>query len=139
MNGTTIAVELPVAAYNQLHTLAMRQRKTVPEVVRDLVLQDLPGLPALPENVEAELASFVVLSDELLWMVARSSLDSAQQLQLASLNWKAQQGPLSAEEKAQQQNLVDAYDRMLVRRAQAAAVLSGRGYDLSDPAVLWPE
>ena len=33
-----------------------------------------PELPSLPEDVEAELASFSQLSDDVLWLIARITL-----------------------------------------------------------------
>ena len=95
-----------------------------------------PELPSLPEDVEAELASFSQLSDDVLWLIARSTLTREQQRDLADLNDEAQRHPLAAVEQTRQQALIHAYDRMMVRRAQAALILKQRGYDLTDLAVL---
>jgi len=46
----------------------------------------VPLLPALPQDVEAELAAFANLSDEVLWFLARSTLTEAEQEELATLN-----------------------------------------------------
>lgn len=43
---------------------------------------------------------------------------------------------LSAMEAERLETLLDLYDRMRARRAQAASLLQKRGYDLSDPTVL---
>ncbi len=99
-------------------------------------MREIPVLPALPADVEAELASFVHLSDDVLWIIARSTLTHQQQRSLANLNDKAQRRPLTQAEQKQQQQLIDAYGRTLVRRVEAALLLKQRGYDLSDPAVL---
>jgi hypothetical protein len=136
MMTTAITVELPPAAYEQLRRTAVRQNRQVAEVVRDLVLRELPELPSLPADVEVELASFSQLSDDVLWLIARNTLTREQQRDLADLNDDAQSRPLTAAEQARQQALIHAYDRMLVRRAQAALVLKQRGYDLTDLAVL---
>lgn len=61
-----------------------------------------------------------------------------QQSELATLNDEAQSRDLTAFERDRQQALVDVYDRVMVRRAQAAAHLKTRGYDLAHPAVLQP-
>jgi rhodanese-related sulfurtransferase len=61
-----------------------------------------------------------------------------QQGELVALNDEAQRRDLTASERDRRDALVELYDQMMVRRAQAAALLKTRGYDLSDPAVLQP-
>ena len=133
---TSITFELPPATYEQLRRTASRQNRPVAEVVKEIVLREIPDLPSLPADVEAELASFSQLSNDVLWLVARSTLTRQQQEDLAKLNDQAQRRPLTANEQSQRNELITAYDRALVRRAQAALVLKQRGYDLSDPTVL---
>ena len=133
---TAITVELPPAAYEQLRRTASRQNRPVAELVKEIVLREIPDLPSLPADVEAELATFSQLSNDVLWLIARSNLTRQQQEALATLNDQAQRRPLIANEQSQQTELITAYDRTLIRRAQAALVLKQRGYDLSDPAVL---
>lgn len=126
----SVLVKLPLVVFERLERAAHQQRRSVPDVVRDIVVQDLANLPPLPPDVEAELAAFANLSDDVLWLLARSTLTEAQQSELARLNHLAQQRPLTEEERTDQQALGDAYDRALVRRAQAAALLKLRGYNL---------
>ncbi|MFZ2358682.1 MAG: hypothetical protein WA040_05000 [Anaerolineae bacterium] len=133
---TAITVELPPAAYEQLRRTASRQNRPVAELVKEIVLREIPDLPSLPADVEAELATFSQLSNDVLWLIARSTLTRQQQDALAKLNDQAQRRPLNADEQSQQQKLISVYDRVLVRRAQTALVLKQRGYDLSDPTVL---
>jgi rhodanese-related sulfurtransferase len=135
---TAITLELPPAAYEQLRRTASRQNRPVAEVVKEIVLREIPDLPSLPTDVEAELATFSHLSNDVLWLIARSALTRQQQDELAQLNDQAQRRPLSGDEQSQQQELVSVYDRVLVRRAQAALFLKQRGYDLSNPTVLKP-
>lgn len=136
MMSTAITFELPPAVFEQLRSTARRQNRPVAEIVKDIVLREIPELPALPADVEAELATFSQLSDDLLWLIARSTLTPQQQRELADLNDQAQRRRLTQAEQTQQQQLIGAYDRVLARRAQAAFVLRQRGYDLSDPVVL---
>jgi hypothetical protein len=138
MNETQVIIELPITAFEQLQVAAREQHRSVREVARDLILRELPGLPSLPPDVNTELAAFADLSSEVLWLLARSTLTEAEQQELAWLNDEAQRHPLTQSEAARQQALVEAYDRVLVRRAQAAALLKMRGFDLSDPRILQP-
>jgi hypothetical protein len=124
--GAAILIELPATALSQIQATAREQTRSVPEVVRDLVLQALPSPPALPPDMEAELAAFERLSDDVLRLLAQSTLPDDQQHELAALNDKAQRTSLSEAEQARQQLLIEAYDRLLVRRAQATALLRTR-------------
>lgn len=131
MTETTVVVTLPSETIEHLKHVARQQQRSVSELVRDLVVQEVPGLPLLPHDVEQELAAFDHLSDESLWLLAQAVLSPEQQQELATLNELAQQRPLTAGETNRQQALVDAYDRALVRRAQAVFTLKARGHDLS--------
>lgn len=136
MAQNSVTVDLPHLAFEQLQQAAHQQNRSISEIARDLILQELPGLPFLPKDLQEELAAFAGLSNDVLWLLARSTLPETQQKELALLNDEAQKRPLTAEEKTRQQTLLDAYDHLLVRRSHAAALLRQRGFDLSDPAVL---
>ena len=136
MAHNSVTVDLPHSALEQLQLAAHQQNRSISEIARDLILQELPGLPFLPKDLQDELAAFAGLSNDVLWLLARSALPETQQQELAGLNSEAQKRPLTNEEIARQQNLIDAYDHILVRRSHAAALLRQRGFDLSDPAVL---
>jgi hypothetical protein len=87
-------------------------------------------MSSLPKDREAELAAFNQLSDEALWLLAKTTLSRAQQEELAWLNEAAQQRDLSMVEVERQDTLLDAYNRVIVRRAQAAVLLKERGHDI---------
>jgi hypothetical protein len=134
--STPITIELPAPIAEQLEEEAIRQKINVRDLVRELVLEHWSPLPPLPDDVEAELAAFHQLSDNVLLLVARTTLTVDEQAELADLNVEAQSRSLTDEEEARREALLDAYDRIMVRRAQAAVILQSRGHDLSDPSVL---
>jgi len=136
MGDIAVTVELPRTILEHLQETARQQRRSVPEVVRDLVVRQTPGLPALPPNVEKELAAFANLSGGVLWLLARTTLPVEDQRELAALNEQAQVRQLTQAELARQQTLIDGYDYVMLRRAHAADILKSRGYDLSDPKIL---
>lgn len=133
-----IIIELPVPAAEQLEEEASRQKMNARELAREFVLERLSELPLLPDDVEAELAAFHQLSDNVLWLIARTALTTDEQAELAYFNDEAQSRHLTHDEEARRDVLLEAYDRVMLRRAQAAAILQSRGYDLSDPSVLKP-
>ena len=136
----SITIDLPDLVATRLESVASRQHRSISEMMAEVMgtwsLNEFSAVPKLPDDVEAELATFTGLSDGILWILARSTLSTRQQEELSLLNHKAQQQPLSKLEQEHQQKLIDAYDRMMIRRAQAAMILKRRGYDLSNPEVL---
>ncbi|MCP4195652.1 MAG: ribbon-helix-helix protein, CopG family [Proteobacteria bacterium] len=132
----SVTVNLPDSLVREIETTARQQQRSISAVVRELVLQGWPTLPSLPDEVEAELAAFSNLSDDVLWMLARSTLAETEQEKLAGLNHLAKQRSLTEEEGANRDALLDAYNRAVVRRAQAVLLLKAHGYDLSDPSIL---
>ena len=134
MTLTPITVELPVAIAERLREEAGRQKRPVRDLVRDLIVEHWNGLPTLPPDVEAELDDFPNLSDELLWLIARTALTDGEREELAALNEAT--GQLTDEQEQRRETLLDTYDRIMVRRAQAAVILQSRGYNLSNPSTL---
>ncbi|MCP5097975.1 MAG: ribbon-helix-helix protein, CopG family [Chloroflexi bacterium] len=131
-----VTVNLPDSLVHEIETKARQQKRSVSAVVRELILQGWPSLPPLPHEVEVELAAFTNLSDDVLWLLARSTLTKDEQENLAALNYQAKQRVLTKEEEASREKLLNAYNRSMVRRAQATLLLKTRGYDLSDPTIL---
>ncbi len=131
---TPITVELPAAIAERLREEAGRQKRPMRDLVRDLIVEHWSGLPTLPADVEAELDAFPSLSDELLWLIARTAVAEDEREELAALN--AATGQLTNEQEQRRETLLDTYDRIMVRRAQAAVILQSRGYNLSSPSVL---
>ncbi len=76
------------------------------------------------------------LSDAALLLLARSTLTKEQLDEMDRLRGIAAERRPTAEEQERQQALLREYDETILRRAHAAMLLSSRGYDMSDPAVL---
>jgi len=131
-----MTINLPRSLVRELEITARRHQRTLSGIVRDLIMQAKPALPTLPDKIEAELAALPNLSDDVLWLVARNTLTKTEQDELAVLNQQAKQTPLTEKEEASREALLATYNHMMVRRAQAASLLTARGHDLSDPAVL---
>ncbi len=63
-------------------------------------------------------------SDDALWHAAEASLSTADQKRLAQLNEVADERPLSDAERTELQTLIELYDRAVLRRAKALAMLA---------------
>ena len=72
-----------------------------------------------------------LLDDDALWRAARTRLDFEQSTQKEALHIKRQSEGLSAVEEQTLSVLVFRYERSMLVRAQAAALLKARGHDVS--------
>jgi hypothetical protein len=71
------------------------------------------------------------LDDEALWRAARTRLPADAVEELERLHLKRQRQGLTASEDEQVAALVRQYERVMLVRAQAAALLKERGHDVS--------
>lgn len=134
----SVSIELPLPTYQHLQSAAQRRRQAIPDLVEQLLTQDVP-LPPLPITLAEELTAFAQLSTEVLWILARTTLTEQQRLELATLNRKAQQtNGLTAVEQQRQIELVALYQNSMVRRAKALDLLQQRGHDITPLITISP-
>jgi len=70
------------------------------------------------------------LSDEMLWAATDPTFTSIHQGRATELSDLAGERSLMPKEKAEQEQLLAAYDRSVLRRAQAFAILARRGHQI---------
>jgi uncharacterized protein YnzC (UPF0291/DUF896 family) len=73
-----------------------------------------------------------VYSDAALRAAVEPSMSRAEQKRLEQLNAAAGERALTAAEKKEQQALITAYDRSVLRRAKAMSILAQRGHDVNE-------
>ncbi len=86
----------------------------------------------LPPEVEAELQALEVLSDDVLWAVARSRINLTKHRRWRRLLEKRQQGGLAEPEQQEFERLVADADRLTVCKAQAYQLLKERGHRIPE-------
>jgi len=127
----TVSIELPRSVFLKLKRVAELTHRSVGEVLVTTVNVALVEPPGLPADLANELAAMQLLSDEALWAAAHPSLSPAEQSRLSQLNRKAGERLLTKAEEAEQEHLLAAYHRSVLRRAKALAILTQRGHPLS--------
>ena len=83
------------------------------------------------DDTNPELAAMQLFSDTALRAAVEPSLSPAEQWRLHHLNATAGERELTSAEKDEQQALIAAYNRSVLRRAKALAILAQRGHDLT--------
>ena len=128
MSTHAITLQLPHSLYEQLKNHARRTRQSVETKVLDLVSTAFEE-ESLPEDMAAVVESLNLLDDAALRRAARSTLALEKQEQLEALNLKQQSEGLTQLEKDVHATLLHAYDRAVLVRAKATALLVERGHD----------
>jgi hypothetical protein len=106
--------------------------ETVAQPVEQLLLDHLktlaPPLPVVPPDTQVELAALQHLSDDALWTIAREQMPEDVQARAHALMDKNSGNVMTDEEHAELEKLVERGDRLMLRKAEAAALLRKRGY-----------
>jgi hypothetical protein len=129
--GPTVSIQVPEPIFRRLQRAAELTYRSVEEVLATTIEANLPFSPDLPSDLAHELAAMNMMSDEALWAASESSLSPAQHRRLRQLTRAGGERTLTPAESAELQSLIDQYDRSVLRRAHALAVLAHRGHDVS--------
>ena len=130
MSAETLTVQVPSDLYDQLRRSARESQRSVEEELLHLVTTAVTR-ERLPANLEEIVASLSALDDAQLWQAARSRLPADAAEELEALNHRRQRDSLSNRETRRAEELLRLYERFMLVRAQAAALLKERGFDVS--------
>src|SRR3972149_553243 len=132
MTVQSITVNLPSALYNRPKRRAEQTRRTVEAELLEVVATAVPIADELPPDLAEAISPLALLDDEALWRAAPSHLPAEAASQMEELHLKRQREGLSEAEQQTLAGLVRQYERAMLVRAQAAALLKQRGYDVSE-------
>ncbi|MBI3969712.1 MAG: hypothetical protein HY332_00365 [Chloroflexi bacterium] len=122
-------ITIPEELFERLERTARALHAPVDEVARRALAAGLPpGVQDVPEECRAELQALDEYTDEALWAIWRSRPGSEQVARHAALLGKRTAGELTPAEQMELTRLREEADRLLLRRAQAAALLRWRGH-----------
>jgi hypothetical protein len=125
------SVTLPVPDY--IYDRARQIAKGTAQSIEAVLVQQLKDafaepLPALPPDEQSELEALAHLSDEALWTIAREQMAQDRQARMQVLMDANSQGTLHEAQRLELEALVAQGQRPSLRKAQAAALLTERGY-----------
>jgi hypothetical protein len=127
-----VTVNVPSALYDRLERRAVQTHRTVEDVLLDVLATAVPVADELPSDLADALSPLTLLDDAALWRAARSHLPTEVAAQLEALHLKRQREGLTDSETETLARLVRQYERAMLVRAQAAALLKQRGYDVAE-------
>jgi plasmid stability protein len=127
----SLTVQFPSALCDRLARRAAQTQRSVEDEVLDLVISGVATADETEQDVSEISASLALLDDAALWQAARSRLTDEAATHLEGLHLKRQREGLTPDEEATDATLVRRYERTVFTRAQAAALLKARGYDVA--------
>ncbi|HKZ86096.1 MAG TPA: hypothetical protein VJ793_20870 [Anaerolineae bacterium] len=132
MTVQSVTLNLPSALYARLKQRAERSRRTVEAELLEVVAAAVPIADELPVDLNEAISPLTLLDDDALWRAARSRLAPEAAADMERLHLKRQHEGLSEAEAQSLAGLVRQYERAMLVRAQAAALLKQRGFDVSE-------
>jgi predicted transcriptional regulator len=129
-----ITLQLPDRLYQRLVNTAQATRRPLEAViVQALEVGAPPDWEDIPEAFQAEVAALDRLDDAALWQIARSCKLAAEMTRYDELLDRNQAGLLIPEERLELSELHQSADRLMICKAQAAAILRWRGHQVLSP------
>ena len=128
----TLTVNLPGELYGRIKERAEASRRSVEDETIELLATTVPTSGQLSVELQQSLASLEYLDDADVERAARSRLPAELADELEHLHHKQQREGLTAPEDARREELIRAYEKSMLIRAQAAALLKRRGLNVSD-------
>lgn len=127
----SIVLTVPEDLAARAKRIAENTAQPVEQVLLDHLRTLSTPLPELPHDEQAELDALHQLSDDALWTIAREQMPEDVQRRAHELMGRNSRDQLSDEEAAELERLVVRADRLLLRKAEAAALLQKRGYSFT--------
>ena len=128
---SSLTIDLPESVFSVLKRIADDSQRSVQDVAREVITQNMPLEKGLPPSIAKELAEMPSFSDERLWELGRTRLSLADNERLEELHYRKLDGSITIAERDEQRQLLTECDRIMLVRAQAASLSKERGYDVS--------
>ena len=127
-----VTLHLPSPLYEQLKRRAEQTQRSVEAELLEVVAAAVPVADDLPADLAQVISPLALLDDEALWRAARSHLPAEAVAQMEQMHLKRQREGLTGSEAETLAGLLRHYERAMLVRAQAAALLKERGYDVAE-------
>ncbi len=131
MSAQAVTLHLPMSLYDLLWQRAQMTRRSLEAEILDVVTSVVHPDDDLPPDLREIIAPLQELDDEALRRAAMDRFPEEAAARFAELNSKQQREGLTEEETRALDGLRHGYERVMVIRAEAAALLKERGHDVS--------
>ncbi len=132
MSAQAVTLHLPASLYDLLRQRAQEARQSLEAEILDVVTSAVGPDDDLPPDLREIVAPLRRLDDQALRRAAMDRFPEEAAARFAELNRKQQREGLTDEEVKALDHLRRGYERVMVVRAEAAALLTQRGHDASE-------
>ena len=133
MPTRTVTLRLPESLYTRLQQAAQATRLSLDDMLLyAMQVGSPPQWDDAPAEFQADLAALDRLDDQALWRIARSRKTKADMERYQELLDRNANGVLPANERDELTRLRVEFDRFMLRKVHAAALLRWRGYQRSE-------
>ena len=130
----TVTLHLPEALYRRLANTARATQRSLEDVLLHAVrVGSPPAWEDVPPEFQSDLAQMDRLSDDDLWHIVRLQLSATEVVRYDELLTGNRAGPLTDTERVELDDLRSAAERLMLRKAHAAATLRWRGHIVARP------
>lgn len=134
MPSRTITLDLPETLFLRLQQAAQATQQSFDEILLRVVqVGSPPGWDDVPAEFQADLAALDRLDDAALWQVARTHQTEAEMIRYQALLDNKANTTLTLSEQEELDQFRTAFDRQMLRKAQALALLRWRGHQVPPP------
>ncbi len=126
MTGYTLTV--PEEVYRRVQQIAQATAQPVDVVLLEYLQRLAEAVPVLAAEEEVELQALRYLSDDALWALMREQMAAETQARLQTLMDKNSRGAITPAEHQELARLVERGQQLMLRKSEAAVILSQRGY-----------
>jgi hypothetical protein len=128
MSVKTVTLQLPENLYVRLQQTARATQQSLNEILlRAVEVGSPPSWETAPAEFQSDLSALDRLDDAALWRVARSHQAETEMFRYQQLLDKNANETLSSPERDELVQLRLEFDRKMLRKAHAAALLQWRG------------
>lgn len=128
-----LTIDLPESAFKRLSRLAELTNQPLSNLVIQSITGNLPpAIEMAPAEIRTELLALQTLSVEALRQIAQSQIPPDQQERHIALLERNQESSLSEAEQQELQQLSQAADQLMLKKAHACAMLRWQGQPIRD-------
>lgn len=131
VSSQTVTIQVPDDVYARIRQRAELSQRTVEAEFVSVLSEAVHAGEELPQELADAIAPLEELDDAKLWELARGRLPKETSAELQSLHFQQQRGSLTNAERERAEALCLDYDRTMLVRARAAALLKERGHDIA--------
>jgi plasmid stability protein len=131
MSFQILTVAVPDTIFARIRDRARQANRTVEAEVLDVLADAVSVEDRLPPDLQAALDALELLDETALRRAFESRLSAEASAELESLHFKERREGLTPAEDQRRRDLIRQYERAMLVRARAAALLHQRGCNVS--------